>query len=165
MKKKLIILAVLILSCICLLTGCNNKFHAELYDNAAEWIKEEFKNDNRTKGAYYDDEADSLAYTPTRTFIVNAKEDYDIIFADSFKEVDFEKQTVIVHTFTIEYTQPAKIKSIKQDDGELVIDYEIELVRGTGSASQPFQRWFVVTMDKTQISSVTFNENYRYKNY
>lgn len=137
--------------------GDNNLYNAVLNDNAVEMIDETFSRNNLTAGAYYEDipnPGDSLP--ESRCFIVKSEAEYKEIFKDCSLDVNFESEMIIVYTFTIEYILPARIKSIILVDETLKINYEIKLIQGAGSACQPFQRWFVIKMDKLEVSSVTF---------
>ncbi len=148
--------------CLCVFAGCNynevkNLYNVVLYDNAVAWIDETFLRNNLTAGAYYEDIPNPGTPLPnSRCFIVKSEAEYGEILKEDSLIVDFETEMIIVYTFTIEYILPAKIKSINLVDGNLKIDYEIELIQGVGSACQPFQRWFVIKIDKLDVSSVTF---------
>ncbi len=171
MLKRLFCVVSLVL-CLGVLAGCNNrnnvKYNAVLYDNAVDWIDETFASNNLVRGAYYEDiqgEPEPEIPLPySRYFIVKSETEFNEIFKEDSLDVDFETQMVIVYTLRIEYRNPAELRSVSLDGETLKITYGIELIPHTGSACQPFQRWFVIKMNKLDISSVTFSEQYVYVN-
>ena len=56
MKKFVSIVGIIVLIC-CLFgsVGCGNKYNAELFNNAEQWIRDDFLRENRVK-AYYPNE-------------------------------------------------------------------------------------------------------------
>ncbi len=168
MVKRIAFLCITIIISLCVLAGCGNnsiKYNAVLYDNANDWIREEFLNENRTRGAYFDiggeiNSADK-SNPKSRTFIVDNQEEYDEIFISDLNEFDFDfdNQMLIVFTFTTIYHRNNKIKSLDMQNGILKINYKMESKSGVGDASVPYQRWFVVKLDLLNIDSVEFEEN------
>ncbi len=128
------------------------------YDNAVEWVKEDFRNENLLRGVSYIDDNSENKLPQTRTFIVREQDRFEEIFVDSIEElnIDFNSEMILVYTFTSIYIAPAKI-DISIDDS-ITITYQFQLKAGTGSATNPFQRWFVVVIDKEDYSSVIFEE-------
>ena len=135
-------------------------YNATFFDSAVEWIKEEFQNENpiKTVGFVGEDNGDDPL---TRTFVVTDSNYFESIFVDNFSgfEVDFDNEMVVVYTFGTEYVLPATITNMTLTNATLTINYQIQLIPGAGSAVRPFQRWFVVKLDKMDISSVQFEEN------
>ena len=144
------------------LAGCSKDlpYHTELYDNAVSWIKEDFQTENPVRLAGFSDAEDTEQYPKTRTFIVSDETDYKKIFADDIDElkIDLSEKMLIVYTFSTEYVLPAKISKMQLDGDVLTVEYEIELIPGTGSATSPFQRWFILKLDKIDCASVNFVE-------
>lgn len=95
-------------------------------------------------------------YPESRTFIITDRKNFEKIIIDDFSEfeVDFDKEMLIVYTFAIEYVLPAKIANVELNDKTLTVNYNIELTRGELSARAPYQRWFIVKLDKLDITSV-----------
>lgn len=163
MKKFIALLLLMVFITVPMACNSAGRYNAVLYDSAANWINEEFRSKNRISGAYYDDgQMDDCP--ETRTFIVSDRENFESIFVEDFKEfeVDFAQEMLIVYTFSIAYVLPAKITKMLLSDETLTIDYSVELIAGTGSMVKPFQRWFVVKLDKLNISTVKFESYYEY---
>lgn len=178
--KKLLILVAAMLMCLCAFAGCTDggkgqgtadtdktsddnivKYNAVLYDNAEEWIDEDFRSNNRISGVYYQDGNYVTATEKERTFFVNSAEEYATIFAENNTElkVDFEKDMLIVYTFSIEYRLPVEISDINLADKTLSVNYKIKFPatdENVGNACQPYQRWAVLKMDKSDIDSAEF---------
>ncbi|WP_285819603.1 hypothetical protein [Bacteroides acidifaciens] len=161
--KKILLSGVIIIMSLISLVGCGrNKYNASLFDDAGGWIKEEFANDNLICGVYYED-MDFIAddsYPKARTFIVDNQEKYDQILLADITELDvnFEKQMLVVYTFTTIYHRKNSIKNLSVHNQTLNINYKMESKFGVGDASQPYQRWFVVKLDTLEITSVDFEE-------
>lgn len=95
-------------------------------------------------------------YPESRSFIITDRSSFEEIIVEDFKgfEVDFDKEMLLVYTFTTEYVLPAKIADIELRDKALTLNYDIQLITGVGSARRPFQRWFIVKLNKLDILSV-----------
>ena len=142
--------------------GCSVElpYHAELYDHAVSWIREDFQTEHPVKIVGFSDVEDTEQYPKTRTFIVSDEAEYERIFLDDIAEldVDLSEKMLIVYTFSAEYVRPAKISGMHLDGDVLTVEYEIDLIPETGSAVKPFQRWFILKLDKIEFSSVNFVE-------
>lgn len=163
MKKFAILftmLMTLVLSLSSAACATSLPYNTVLYDSAVLWIKEDFQNNNLIKVIGFNDDNTENNLPSSRTFIVDNSDYFESIFIDDFSEfeVDFDSEMIIVYTFGIEYVLPAKIKKMTLSDKTLTVNYKIQTIPGTGSACQPFQRWFVIKMDKLDISSVQFVE-------
>ena len=92
-------------------------------------------------------------YPESRSFIITDRSSFEEIIIEDFKgfEVDFDKEMLLVYTFTTEYVLPAKIADMELNDKTLTVNYNIQLVMGAGSARRPFQRWFIVKLNKLDI--------------
>lgn len=136
--------------------GCSHwKYHADLYDNAGEWINEEFRNQNPVGLA-----GDKL-FPIDRTFTVNNQEEYSRIFAQDVDElaVDFETQMLVVYTFIDTYRRDNRILGMDVMDDTLKITYKMEeYLIPVFDACIPYQRWFVIIMNKLDINSVVFEK-------
>ena len=95
-------------------------------------------------------------YPESRSFIITDRKSFEEIMIEEFKEfeVDFDKEMLLVYTFTTEYVLPAKIADVELNDKTLTVNYNIQLITGAGSARRPFQRWFIVKLNKLDIISV-----------
>lgn len=164
MKRTLqtLICSILLVAMILSMAACakNLPYNTVLYDNAAAWINEDFQNDNLIKVIGFIDDDTESDLPLSRTFMIDNRDDFESIFIHDFSEfeVDFDDEMIIVYTFGIEYILPAKINKMALSKKILTINYKIQTKPGTGSACQPFQRWFVIKLDKLDISSVQFVE-------
>ena len=156
MKNMKITALILILSTIFSLVGCydcdedffDNKYNATLYDSAKDWIREDF----------------ILATPEKRVFIVNDQQRYDEIFISDIEElqIDFNSQMLIVYTFGDEYVLKRMLIKTEIKNDCLNIAYGLEKLpvkENYGAVCQPYQRWFVVKMDKLDVETVVFEEN------
>ncbi|MBQ8432319.1 MAG: hypothetical protein IJX28_05500 [Clostridia bacterium] len=156
-KTKTVALSMVLVLLLPLLAGCaGNAYHAELYDLAVEWIDEEFAKEHpvRVLGASEEDDPNPKF----RTFLVDSQDEYNEIFKDGQPSVDFNTQMLVIYTFSTEYHRENRITDLELADGVLRITYEMEKKYGVGDASMPYQRWFVVKLDKLEVSSVVFEE-------
>ena len=154
-KSKFISLGLVLIMIFSLLTGCSNiKYNAQLFDSATDWIKEDFINDNIV--GY----SENGTYPTERVFIVKNQEEYDEIFNESIDDfgIDFDTQMLVVYTFETIYHRNNNLVSLEVDEDVLTITYKMEKKSGVGDASQPYQRWFVVRLEKLDVDSVVFVE-------
>ena len=143
------------------MTGCGTiKYNAKLYDNATKWINEDFIKNNFTSGAFYDDMQTDESYPSSRTIIIKSNEEKLSCFNSEFDvEVNFEKEMLIVYTWTTVYHRDCRLKSLKVTDDVLCINYSFAPVAiGVGDASRPFQRWVIIKLDLLPITSVQVEE-------
>ncbi len=168
MKKRSICFLAVLLACLCVFVGCGGaRYHAKLYDRAQDWVDEEFLNENRVYGAYYrikdygdgiyDYEQDKTS-PRTRTFVIKTEEEYQQIFSRSTVEVDFEKQIVILYMFNCDYARDCLLKNIKLEGQKLQVYYKLENIGGRNDGTMPYQRCFMLVMDKTDFEAVEFIE-------
>lgn len=147
---------------VAFLTSCSKSknYNAILYDNAVEWINADFADSHRVAGALYTDAQQNGENFPrSRFFIVDSRTAAEGIFGDSFDlEVDYENEMLVVYTFSIEYILPAYIDSISLNGTTLTVNCKIKHIQGAGTACQPYQRWFIVKLDKLDIDSVVFGK-------
>ena len=173
-KRKRIAAGLALLILLQLLTGCAAiRYGATLYSDAEEWLDDAFLEENKISTAYYRNpdftdihgsEPEWITYPDepkTRTFIITEKEEYDRIFTKSPVEVDFEKEMVILYTFCSVYYGGIKyeLKTMKVTDDTLTVKFECQYMPpDTDAACQPYQRFFMLTMKKTEITEVKFIE-------
>ena len=154
-KSKFISLGFVLIMIFSLLTGCSNiKYNAQLFDSVTDWIKDDFINDNLV--GYLE----NSSYPTERVFVVKNQEEYDEIFVESIDDfdVDFVTQMLIVYTFETIYHRNNNLVSLEVKEDVLNITYKMDKKSGVGDASQPYQRWFVVRIDKLDVDSVVFME-------
>ena len=154
-KSKFISLGLVLIMIFGLLTGCSNiKYNAQFFDSATDWIKEDFINDNLV--GY----SENGTYPTERVFVVKNQEEYDEIFIESIDDfdIDFDTQMLVIYTFETIYHRNNDLVSLEVNEDVLNITYKMEKKSGVGDASQPYQRWFVVRLDKLDVDSVVFVE-------
>ncbi|MGN0808238.1 MAG: hypothetical protein ACI4MN_07330 [Candidatus Coproplasma sp.] len=162
MKRKSFKTLVVCLFCCLLLVpvlfsvvGCSNnknvKYNAVLYDDAVKWIREDFAGENLID--YFQD-GSSASYT----FLVDSQEKYNSIFLEDTDglSVDFDNQMLAVYTFISFNYRNNYLANLELNGKVLTITYEMEKKKGVNDTSQPYQRWFVVRLDKLDVESVVF---------
>ena len=133
-------------------------YNAVFFDNAVEWIRTDFIHSNPVAPEK------NLSHPTKRTFIIDTQEKYDQIFSKSINDfgIDFTKQMIAVYTFVDTNTRENELADIRLENDTLKIVYEdippFIPAPGVnyGDSCQPYQRWFVVTLDKVDVASVTF---------
>ena len=163
MKNKIIKLVALMLA-ICgalALASCSGAEKCRIEDDVYKDLNVKFALRNRTQGALYGDVWENGEDVPLdRTFVINTKEEFESIFMTSpfDSEVDFEKETVIVYTFTAVYHREIRVKSFKVNDNGATLCLEWvkpASVVGSGDASVPYQRCVAVRTAKLASDNVT----------
>ena len=145
----------LLLLPICFLTiSCStHRYGAVFYDDAYEWIKKSFQEDNQVVD-YSSDES-----TPSnRTFLINDISSFNEVFIeDSPFKADFNKNIYVVYTFCAIYRKKYILIELSLKSNCLNATYTVEnrfLSFGSGNACQPYQRWFVIKLNKLNIDFV-----------
>ena len=181
-KVRLVATGLVFLMICGIISGCSSwKYHATLYDDAEDWINETFQKENMVSGAYYinkdfiygvsnpEDEETYIQYTTLpsdRLFIITEEEEYDRVFSIGSEELglDFEDQILIVYTFPDTTRKNRLLVDMNLKDGVLEITHKKEKTvkeyfAPVGDTCMPYQRWFVVKMDKLAIHSVSFKKS------
>lgn len=164
MVKKFAYCWLLIMFSAFLLIGCSqNTFHAVLYDDVENWIREDFIDDHRTGGAYYGENSGTAADSslPGRySFTVKSEEEASAIFNEQFDvSVDYGSEMLVVYTFTTVYHRTCELADIRRLEDVLHIRYRMKNSGiNSGDASLPYQRWFVIKMDSTDAASLQVDE-------
>ncbi len=166
MKTKMRILTVVLLACFMLigLAACGHPYHAEILNGqAADLINQEFLDANRTRGAYdnNDETAEGDGFLPSsRAFLVRTQEEYDKIFKpDAAVPVNFERELLVVCTYTSIYVRKVTIEDIEKDRHVLELTLEERHPRGgiaVGDACRPYQRYVIIKLDRTDVTAVDF---------
>ena len=134
--------------------GCSkDKYNAVLYDNVVEWVREDFIEDNIID--YFQDGSSA-----NQTFIIDSQEEYNQIFLENTDglSVDFDSQMLEVYKYISFNNRNNYLTSLELNGDILTITYEMEKKKGVNDTSQPYQRWFVVRLDKLDVDSVVFKE-------
>lgn len=162
MVKKSVALLCLFFMLICSFAACSTiKYNAVFYNDAELWINEDFIAENRTAYASYGPDyglQTDGSLPKFRTFIINDSTEMNDIFNERFDlTVDFGKDMLVIYTFTTsENLREANLKNVELQDGCLNISYKTPVKFGIVDASIPMQHWFLVKLDKLEISSVSF---------
>ena len=178
MKRIRFLAAVLtviaVLSSLSSSVGCANsfseiKYNAKMYDHCNDWINPDFLESNKISGAFYPDpEYDEnnpdhpnkyyqeKSDIKTRTFVINDKETFEQIFLPNTLSVDFENETAILYIFSeVHGYLDCYISDVSVEGEKATIYFKYEFSEGNG-ATMPYARCLVVTMEKTNISTVEF---------
>lgn len=164
MKKipKVIIMVVLLIMTLGLFTGCEkNKYNAVVLSEGFSF-KQEFLSNNRTLGAYYQNENFDVEIDETspeyRVFIIKNQIELDNIF-DSFIQVDFEEEMILLYCYTDIYTRPQLIDKVKYSDATLEIEFSLKKPKsGVKDASMPSSNQLIIKMDALEIETVKFTK-------
>ncbi len=158
-KKRLyILLAVVMLFSIFAGSGCNAPYSATLYDNAKSWIKMEFREANPIKAGKYD------GFPTRRIHVIKDKETYDNVFIENLTqlEVDFSEQMILVYHFWDYNRRENYLVDVLIENNVLLIVCEQEDLGDALDACQPYQRCYVLTMDKVEVDEIVFvSERYK----
>ena len=153
MKKRKITAGVLVLLLLLqFMTSCARDYHVQFFDNAEKWLKEDFASSTPLK-------SEDKSAPSNLTFIIKTQDVYDRIFKEDIPElaIDFESQMIIIYTFT-DYDRRENVLvdfSVENDAIRFVCDYRSPLP-GYGYACEPYQRWYVVKMDKFDVRVAIF---------
>ncbi len=151
-KVNIIALGLVLLMAFSIIAGCSGiRYNAKLYDNAKEWINEEFISENLVGNS-------ESGLPQKRTFIIKSLEEFNKVFVKNIGEieVDFSKQMLVVYTFRDINARNNKLVKLALDGDVLKITCEMEKRPGIDDSCEPYQRWFVVILDKLDVSSVIF---------
>lgn len=131
------------------------------FNDAGQWMHEEFLIENLTQGFFYDGAfLDDNSYPKNYTHLIKSKEEFDSVFAEFPSEIDFTQKMVCIFIFTCNYTRPYEISSISVDNQVLTIEVKSIKPKGAvGDAVPSWQRCLVVEMNKLDIISVEFVED------
>lgn len=152
MKRVVCILSAIIMA-VCI-AACENKYNAEIYDDARKWIREEFAENNQVWAYYEEDERLPEEYPSARSFLVKDEQEFGKIFVEKPQglEVNFQNEMLLVYTFNSVYIRKMKIDTVRIDEDTLTVYLEYDKVKhGVGDAVQIYQRWVVVKMDKVGV--------------
>ena len=87
-----------------------------------------------------------------------SKNSYEV-FTD-FKEIDFDKEMVIVYCYTTIYVREQKLEKVSFDNNILSIEFDVvDGKPGTGDATAPQTRTCVICLDKVAATEVKVTYN------
>ncbi len=186
MKNKLFIVAILI-AILCLAVACSPKLvdidndietsgdkilkdNTTLYDDATQWMTEEYKDKNRT----IDDDRKILS---EKTNIITNKEDFDNAFVEFPTEIDFDEQMLVLYFFTANqiFAEDGKrlryyeLNKIINEDGAITFEccvvstplYDSNVPGNIFDASMPTQNCLTILMPKVAYTQLKFKIDYK----
>ena len=155
MKKRNILAACLALLILAqLLSGCSRGY-TYFWGDTKEWFKKDFRKDNIVD---YGSE-----YPTERTLVIDTQEEYDRAFVPDLElSVNFSKQMILVYTFVDINRRENILTDVRVENGVLKLTCEDippypEDV-DYGDTCSPYQRWYVVILDKVDVDSVIFEQ-------
>ena len=166
MKKRII--AILLICITLFAVGCGNKYNAQLYTSAEEWLDRDFINENTVRAYYIMDDPlvtdDGIAFdrvyhgdAPTSlTFIFNEENEFKQAFTRYDGAIDFEKQTVLLYIFANIYPRKFKIKKIAVNGDTADIEIYMQK-RRVADATAPTPAYFMIVCDKLAITQANFS--------
>ena len=156
MKKIVKILAVVSLLAIATSTfsSCSVvRYNAKIYSDIGEKILPSFRENSPIYNKY------NMSAPESRSFIVADESTYNSIFEETAFDVDFDKEMLLVCTFSDVYKRRYYVDRVSLKENNLNVYIRIKSAwPGVKDACQPYQRWLVVKMRSTDIDSVTFYE-------
>ena len=97
--------------------------------------------------------------TESKTFVVESQEALDEIFTD-FKDVDFDKEMVIIYCYTTIYVREQTLEKVSFENNILTIEFDVvDGKPGTGDATTPQTRTCVICLDKVVATKVKITYN------
>ncbi len=172
MKNKVFSLMILMIF-ICILSSCSvYKYNAKIYNQAKEWISEDFLKENRVHGYYENENYIEGESDPTtewiyeknmpskRTFIITEQYEFDKIFTKYEETIDFEKEMVILYIFSDDSPRDYHLKKIIYENQELTVHIKLQHINSKIMDSVwTYQRCLMIKMDKLEADSVDFIED------
>lgn len=131
----------------------NNDYNAVFYDDATNWISDEFLVENKV-------EFEGTNYPKTLVFVIKNDDRFQEIFKNEIEDlnINFEKQFLAIYTFSTVYHRKYNLVNIIDKDAIITINFSMEKKNGIGDASMPYQRWFVIKLDNIDFTSIVFKE-------
>lgn len=98
-----------------------------------------------------------------RFFLVTSQGEFDETFATEAEgpKVELETQMLVVYTFVSTDHQKNRLVSIALENQTLDVAYDVEspcTIVPCGYVSSPYQRWFVLQLDRLDVVDVTFHK-------
>lgn len=124
---------------LCFFIGCSDsKYNAKMYSKCNDWIKQDFLENNKVRGASYfnpdyvegNDDVEKFyrdnSSPKSRTFIITEEETFHQIFLENKLDVDFDKEMVILYIFSdVNPSRNYDIKTISLKNEVLNIALEL----------------------------------------
>ena len=151
-KRKFLSACLALLILLQLFAGCSRSY-TYFWGDAKEWFNKDFRKNN-----IVDFESE---FPTNRTIVIDTQEEYDRAFVPGLElSVDFSKQMIAVYTFVDINRRENILTDVRVENGVLKLICEdippySESV-DYGDTCQPYQRWYVVILDKVDVHSVVF---------
>ena len=151
-KRKIFAAALALLILLQLFAGCS-KEDVYFWDNAKGWLTQEFQKDNIVTLGFL---GEPREYPANRTIVIDTRDEYDRAFeADtSAPTADFSQQMMVLYTFVDTNRNKFVLTDIGVENG--VLKFVCEDVPSNGDTCSPYQRWFLVKLNKVDVQSVEF---------
>ena len=95
----------------------------------------------------------------SKTYVIESQDALNEIFAN-FKELDFDKEMVIVYCYTTIYVREQKLEKVSFENNILTIEFDVvDGKPGTGDATAPQTRTCVICLDKVVATKVKITYN------
>ena len=157
-KRKFLSACLALLILLQLFAGCSRGY-TYFWGDAKEWFNKDFRKNNIVTIGFL---GESREYPANRTIVIDTQEEYDRAFVPNIPEftVDFSKQMIAVYTFVDTNRRENILTDVRVENGVLKLICEdippySESV-DYGDTCQPYQRWYVVILDKVDVHSVVF---------
>ncbi|MCH5164230.1 MAG: hypothetical protein J1F36_04360 [Clostridiales bacterium] len=170
-KKKWIIVAasILVVVAVAIAAGVvvyeTNKipYHAEIYNDIEDYMREEFIITHLTKEGFYTDK-DGNEYSgdvsdPTDiVYFISNEQQFSEVFLQFPVEVDFDSEMIVVYMFSAYTRREMVIESITLNEETLIMSVKSKERRGyIPDCTAPHQRYFAIKMDKVNVKEVNVN--------
>ncbi|MCM1438442.1 MAG: hypothetical protein NC131_04440 [Roseburia sp.] len=176
MKKKLIFFVAVLIVSLCMSASCKSengidKYHAEIYSSAEEWVNDNFLKENRVK-AYYRNEnyaegvslpSEKYIYEEnspsSRVFAITDGEYFGSVFSYYPDGVDFGNEIILLYVFGDTYpNRKYFLSDIILKDNVLNVYVQLEN-KPVKDATAPYQRCLTVKLDKLEFAEAIFISN------
>ena len=109
LTSKILCLGLILVMTLGMLCACDkgdkfdNKYNAVLYESMVDSFNEAYLSANSTHGIYSPEYAENDTRPHTITNVISNKDEFNAAFKEFPTDVDFDKEMIIVHFFTISY--------------------------------------------------------------
>ena len=95
----------------------------------------------------------------SQTFVIESQDALNEIFTD-FKDVDFDKEMVIVYCYTTIYVREQKLEKVSFENNVLTVEFDVvDGKPGAGDATSPQTRTCVFLLEKVVATEVKVKYN------
>ena len=181
------LIVIILIAVICLAAACSPKLvdiaddiemrgdqalkdNATLYDDATQWMREEYKDSNRTI-------TNDLTSLPKKTNIITSQEDFANAFEEFPTEIDFDEQMLVVYFFTYDniFAEGGKrwryyeLDNIINEDGEVTFECILKKTElrdphnnePIPDSTVPTQNCLTILMPKVAFTQLKFKIDYK----